>query len=46
MYKLQVLEDGKYVTYRESDDLKLLLYVADCLFDLDFEVRVMDESDL
>lgn len=44
MYKLQVLEKGKYVTYRKSYDLKLLLYVADCLFDLDFEVRVTDEN--
>lgn len=44
MYKLQVLEKGKYVTYRKSYDLKLLLYVAVCLADLGYEARVTDEN--
>ena len=44
MYKLQVLEEGQFVTYRKNYDMELLLYVADCLADLGYEARVTDEN--
>lgn len=44
MYKLQVMENGEYRTLREGYDLKLLLFIADCLLDLVCEARVTDES--